>query len=154
MSDSHVQVVMDAFKKFKAEVIEQLSTIQDVAFTSKDENGEFMAFSLTKAVGDTGGKKAGNYAPLLNAAKVGKKGATVTFKVTGIREPPDNWNAVALLDFEEVNGCGSIALNKTNAGILSAKVGDKVVGRKLTFKVIDVRFGSGSVPGLSLVKIV
>lgn len=144
MEQLYVSVVNDALKRFKVEVIESFQRLQN-------EGEQLMAFSLTDKLNSSGpGDGAGNYAPLLKAADVKK---SITIKVTGIREAPAGWNALAILDGEGPAGRIAVALNKTNAGIVANKVGDKIVGRKVTFEKTRVDFGDAKVGALRISKI-
>lgn len=84
-------------------------------------------------LGETRRKKGKGGPPVLKGSVVPAKVSSFTIKVKELREAPDNFNAMALLDFAEpvfggqaggpVEGYSTMALNITNLKVLATRCG-------------------------------
>jgi len=95
-------------------------------------------------------KKAGDATPLLHGSDLPAKISSVNVKVKDLREAPDNFASIAIMDFEgEVYGKGAWAVNKTNMRAIVEKfnfdmdddfsdIAAKLRGKKLTLSKVMV----------------
>lgn len=104
-----------------------LKQIYHLTATVKKANRQYMPSASAAAAA-----KKGEGAPMLHGSDVPKKkwnGFSLT--ILDVREAPDNWTGLFIMDFEP---CGfknadgaditSLALNKTNTAAIAAKLGD------------------------------
>ena len=94
--------------------------------------------------------KAGDAAPLLHGSDLGKKESSVVIKVKELREAPESFNSIAIIDFvEPVHEKEAWAVNKTNMRAIAEKFGfeddadiafmnSKLTGKKLTLSKVMV----------------
>jgi hypothetical protein len=95
-------------------------------------------------------KKSGDAVPLLHGSDLPAKSSSVTIKVKDVREAPDNFASIAIIDLDgDVFGKGAWAVNKTNMRALIEKFGfdmddefsfiaSKLRGKKLTLSKVMV----------------
>lgn len=95
-------------------------------------------------------KKSGDAVPLLHGSDLGKNEASVVIKVKDLREAPDNFQSIAIIDLDgDVKGKGAWAVNKTNMRALMEKYGidedaefasvaAKLRGKKITLSKVMV----------------
>jgi hypothetical protein len=95
-------------------------------------------------------KKAGDAVPLLHGSDLPAKVSSVVIKVKDVREAPDNFASIAIIDLDgEVYGKGAWAVNKTNMRAIMEKYGidedaefsavaSKFRGKKLTLSKVMV----------------
>ncbi|HZR63959.1 MAG TPA: hypothetical protein VFA85_02370 [Terriglobales bacterium] len=92
---------------------------------------------------------------MLNSRNTGQSGAllkgsdvphgvkSITIEVAGVREPPEGFSAVLILELKKpIYGKSAWAVNKTNVKALVQLFGDdehKLVGKKIKLEVISVR---------------
>lgn len=95
-------------------------------------------------------KKSGDGIPLLHGSDLGKKEKSITIKIKDLREAPNNFSSIAIIDLDgEVYGKGAWGVNKTNMRALMEKFGfdeemefstvaAKLRGKKLTLSKVMV----------------
>lgn len=95
-------------------------------------------------------KKKGEGAPLLKGSDLPPKQSSVVIVVKDLREAPDNFASIAIIDFaKDVFGKGAWAVNKTNMRAIMEKFGidedaefshvaAKLRGKKITLVKVKV----------------
>ena len=88
-------------------------------------------------------RSSGQSGALLKGSDVPAGTKTITIEVAAVREPPEGFGALVILDLKKpVYGKSAWAVNKTNVKMLIKLFGEderRLVGKKIKLEIISVR---------------